>query len=564
MLDNNLKSKALKILEEEQNQLDGCLDLQTDVEAPKVLEKTSISQNSSGKWEKVVYEEKTNLVDGTIDEINRREIIDKATTLQEFCRIIDNKIISINSQINAKKQEIVILSNEATTGNCWPGIAYSSAPFANVFTDYSTKTLLRNEVEKIRIYPKMAGPEVDFAAQNVFEPDEVYILNSTYSGYGYKNLPERFYYKNKDGTTTGSLIDGGGSIIGNGRFDISTNVNDHQARLISAFPFYRYYFGPTDPPNASRCVAIANSISTLYNEIIQLRNERDSLRSNLNVIKENKSQKELGSWGVNRINYQISSRKTANSSTINAISSFSPDITVDPSQIVVHLDVGDSESYSGIGSDWYDISGLGNNATLYPLGSPASYEYSDGYFLTFNGIDQYADTVVKASDIITTNEWSLECWFRVNGPPSNTQYANTIVDLNATSSSTNMLSVTYGQGGDFSGISTNRLVYSSKPSSGSYTHLVGSAITTGLWYQGFVVKNGSTSTDLYVNAVLSNSYSGDLPTEQEAFIRIARWTDENVYSNISMSIVKIYQKSYTAEEIKNKFDESKGRYGLIG
>ena len=254
MIDEGLRNKTIQILEDEQNQLDGCFDSQSDIVAPKKLEKTSITQNSDGSWNKVVFEENSNLTDGSIDSVKRKEVIDKAEILQQFCKTIDDKILSINAEINIKKEQIVSLSTEATNGNCWPGIAYSTVgsisgggKIDSLFTFYSAETTVNNEVERIRIYPNMAGPDVRFDVDNPFEPDTVYNLSPKYSGYGYKNLVDPIFYKNKDGTFTGLRTDGSGSLIGDGRFDISKTESDHNARVIISFPFFRYYFGTNSP-----------------------------------------------------------------------------------------------------------------------------------------------------------------------------------------------------------------------------------------------------------------------------------------------------------------------------
>jgi len=576
-MDENLKRQVIEILEEEQNELDGCLDNPSDVVAPETLSQTSVTQNADGTWTSTTTEVESNLVDGSIDGKNRVKIKSKAEILQEFCRIVDNKILSINAEINIKKQQIVDLSTEATNGNCWPGIGYSvttsSGTTRNLVSaatsSFITPTNIKNEIENLKIYPKLAGPNVDYGAQNVFEPDTIYTLTTNYAGYGYANLKEPVVFRNNDNTPTGLRTDGSGTNLGTGRFDLSTTLADHSLRNVA--PFFAYAGAGVAPEasntsmTAARCVAIASSIPALYNEIIALRQSRDSLRSDLNSVKNNKKEKEIASWGLNRIEHQVKARKTVNVSAIEAVKSFTSAITVTGEALVLHLDVGNSNSYSGIGTSWYDLSGYGNHATLFPIASPASYEVSNGGFLTFNGTDEYAETITKVADIIGTGDWTIEVWFRVNGAPSDTQFSNVIVDTNPTASSANMLNVTFGTTAPFVGITTNAFAYSSRPNaSASYTHLVGAGVTNSLWYHGAVVRNGTTNTKLYLNGNLVNTHTGDLPTDSEGFVRIARYTDSNSFSNISVSVVKIYQRAFADSEIRTKFDGSRSRYGLIG
>jgi len=645
MINEDLRNKVLEILESEQEQFIDVLEPQNGLTVPDTITTIESERAPDGTLSEKVTEQPSNYVDGSIESQNRSQFEKDAETLYEFCKIVDDKIISINAQINIKKDQLVTLSTQATSGGCWPGIAFSSNFFN--FLDYRNVSLINDDIENLRIYPNVAGPTVRYDVKNPFEPDQISRLTSQNSGYGYKNLQDPVFYKNKDGTLSGMDADGSGDFIGDGRFDISTTESDHNSRTISLF--YNYS-GSTIP--ASTCVGIANSIFTIYNEIIQLRIERDSLREDLNTIKSNKAQKELSAWGVKRIDNQILQNQTKNSSAISAVKAFNSDVTVNVDATVLSLDVGDPDSYSGIGTIWYDRSGNGNNATLFPTISTVTYESSDGYYLTFNGTDQYAQTGIKTTNILGVgNTWTAETWFKVNGVPYDnfvgvvtttgdigitstaivgiittgisvgqyiktnnisgivgsattvvgiattnggtvyiqpaslntqafnqvsftfgsyspllTSSTNAIIDLNAGSTITNLLSVTHNQDGIFTGVATGRLVYTTSQTGISTTHLVGTAITNGYWYHGVVVRNDTENTKLYINGNLVSTYTGNFPlgTASTTSVKIAAWTDELVYSNVSISVAKVYQKSYTDDEIKNKFDASRGRYGLIG
>jgi hypothetical protein len=645
MINEDLRNKVLKILESEQEQFVGVLEPQTGLSIPTTSTVIEAERGPDGILREKVTEQPSNYVDGSLEYQSRSQFEKDAETLYQFCKVIDDKIISINAQINIKKEQIVNLSTQATNGDCWPGIAFSTNFL--YFSDYRNVVLVKDDIENLRIYPNVAGPTVRYDVKNPFEPDQVSELTTTNCGYGYRNLQDPVFYKNKDGSLSGMDEDGSGSLIGDGRFDISTTESDHSSRTVSLF--YNYS-GSTIP--ASTCVGIANSIFAIYNEIIQLRIERDSLRGDLNTIKSNKAQKELSAWGVKRIDNQILQNQTKNSSAISAVKAFNSDVTVNIDATVLSLDVGDPDSYSGIGTIWYDRSGNGNNATLFPTNSVATYEYSDGYYLTFNGTNQYAQTGIKTTNILGVgNTWTAETWFKVNGIPYDnfvgvvtttgnigiastaivgiittgisvgqyiktnnipgivgsaatvvgiattnggtvyiqpaslntqafnqvsftfgsyspllTSSTNAIIDLNAGSTRTNLLSVTHNQDGIFTGVATGRLVYTTSQTGISTTHLVGTAITNGYWYHGVVVRNDTENTKLYINGNLVSTYTGSFPlgTASTTSVKIASWTDELVYSNVSISIAKVYQKSYTDDEIKNKFDASKGRYGLVG
>jgi hypothetical protein len=584
-LDESLKNRVLDILESDQESLDGSLENQSDVQAPETVTRTSITQNSEGRWERVDTEEESGFMDGGADQASRSQIKQEAETLQEFCRQVDNHILSLNDDIDSLKSQIVTLSTEAIGRNCNPGIAHSTAGQrgdVGYTTSISTEIDLNREIENIKIYSKMAGPDKDYNAVNVFDPDTIQQVNSSYSGFGYRNLRDPIYYKNNDGTVPGSSLtaDGSGANLGIGRFDITTPASTHAPGLVVNLPGYSYD-GAGVAPDATdtsltgsaaqnRCVEIKNEIDDLYDQILTKRRERDSLRGDLNTIKETKKEKELASWGLFRIEQQVDNRRTTRSSAIDAVRAFDTSGTINLSEVVYHIDAGDTGSFnpSGVTTSWTDISSNGWNTTLFPTNSPAEYEYSDGGFITFNGSDEYADSVTKSSDtILGQDDFTIEVWFRVNGAPSNTDYSNVIIDTNASSATAQMLNVTFGKGGAFSpvGVTTNRLTLSSRPTTGdSYTHLVGPVINNGYWYHGVVVRNGTENTKLYTNGQVSNIYTGDFPVTDAEKIRLGRWTDGTSYANISIAKVKIYERSFTDREIQSKYDGSKDRFGLVG
>jgi hypothetical protein len=62
--------------------------------------------------------------------------------------------------------------------------------------------------------------------------------------------------------------------------------------------------------------------------------------------------------------------------------------------LVIILDANDKNSYPGVGTSWYDLSGNGNHATL--VNSPTFN--SLGYF-TFDGTNDYASITFQAASM---------------------------------------------------------------------------------------------------------------------------------------------------------------------
>ena len=375
-IDDALRRQGIDILEAEQVELDGAFEKQTTERAPTALEFDKIEQTEDGAWTKSKYTPKETFYDEDVVPQKEKEIKNKADVLQRLCREVDNKVMNFNNQINVKKQQIVNLSTEATNGNCNPGIAQSTTGTpgeVGYSTSFVSNTTVNNDVEFVKIYDKMAGPGYDSGAQNPFDPDRTIHLDSSYSGFGYKNVRDNKEVKNSSNVGTGSSVDGSGSFIGNGRFDLTTTLASHQAGV----PLVGYtYNGAGVAPatdtsvTPARCVAIASNIDTIYQEIIQLRKERDSLRGTLNEVKKNKSEKELTHWGMQNTKTESTRRRTSNNRAIEALKVLDTeeDVTALPEGLMLDLDASNNSSYFGTGTIWYDLAEstdvAGNDADL--------------------------------------------------------------------------------------------------------------------------------------------------------------------------------------------------------
>ncbi len=184
---------------------------------------------------------------------------------------------------------------------------------------------------------------------------------------------------------------------------------------------------------------------------------------------------------------------------------------------------------------------------------------SDGTFSFNPANSNYIDSN-PAAGLTGTGSWTMESWFKINGAPSNLSYGNVIVDTDATGGSANMIVVDYG---GLHGGSQNQLLYATRPSTGgSYTNLLGPVLTQGTYYHVAVVRNSTTDTKLYVNGILNNTYSGNMPTATQPLVRVGRWTDGTVYSNTTIPVVKIYNRNLSDSEVLQNFYAQRGLYGV--
>ena len=362
-MDESLKDRALGIFEKDQKQLEGAFEEQSDVKAVGIVSTTTVEENDDGTYKKVVKEENAEdlYYDGAVVGKVENQIKEDAETLQAFCKEIDDEIIALNAQINTKKQQLVTLSTEAIGRNCWPGIAYSTITSAGLTRQTaigeSTTQNFGNDYDMfedrvaMEIYKPMAGPDVNYGAENPFNPTSVVTLTSTNSGFGHENHRDNGRLNAGDAATEVSADDynvGGdnpgtdddpneylnnfeaSTNLGTVRSNISSTDTDHQGpRNVGAF---RAYAGVGVAPDATdtsltgtaaenRCVAIGASITTIISEIQTLRTQRDAAvnMSDLNKVKEKKMEKELQNWGAENIKQKQNQRKTSNEQAISAV-----------------------------------------------------------------------------------------------------------------------------------------------------------------------------------------------------------------------------------------------------
>jgi len=316
-MDDALKNNTLKIIERDQGQFDTVYDRQSDIDAPKTVEKVTVTEQEDGTWTKDSTEVASNLKDERVIPEKEAQFEGDAQTLRDFTAITDRKLIGIASQIDEKKRLIITLSTAAGAAHstasglkgCW-STAEVGSPVIGTTTQW---TNIKEEVEWIKIYDKMAGANVNsapnYAVENPFDPDNKTALDTgsyVNVGYGYSNAPEDVVYMDASEVITGSDTDGSGAGIGtNGRFDLKTSGPENSA-------------GPHDA-TFGNCAALASSIANIYGEILTLRSEMNTVRGKLNIVKDKKLEKELMNWGCKNMRAETVGGSSDQTATTDAI-----------------------------------------------------------------------------------------------------------------------------------------------------------------------------------------------------------------------------------------------------
>ena len=210
--------------------------------------------------------------------------------------------------------------------------------------------------------------------------------------------------------------------------------------------------------------------------------------------------------------------------------------------LVLHLDAGDSSSYSGSGTTWTDLTGNGNDGTLI---NGVSYSSSNGGYLNFDGTNDRVDFSSYVQPAHTSS--SSFTWF-VWLYPFETLNNDVIMGNRAVTGSNVWTKLTPKR---FEWVYPNHM-----NESGSGTN-----VTTNHWQNICITKNGASFT-YYKNGTSvatmtsthSKNYTNPFHIGGDASY------GENVQARIS--VVAVYDAALTASEVLQNYNVHKSRYGL--
>lgn len=221
-----------------------------------------------------------------------------------------------------------------------------------------------------------------------------------------------------------------------------------------------------------------------------------------------------------------------------------------PTNLTLYLDSGQSSSYPGTGSTWYDLSGNGNNATLY--NSPTF----DGTSLVFSGAGtapalgtvgsvQYGQV---PNGVYFSGDFTINTWIKISA------YNNwqRIIDFgNGAGNNSVLLSSTYGTTG-YPGFYVTGTQFQSTQQ-----------LSYNTWYNVSATMSGTTGT-IYVNGVARGTQTMNTAvnvTRQYCFIGRSEWAGDGMFQG-SIGSVMIYGRALNATEMLANFNALRSEYGV--
>tara|TARA_B100001989_G_scaffold67143_1_gene45477 strand:+ start:180 stop:824 length:645 start_codon:yes stop_codon:yes gene_type:complete len=207
-----------------------------------------------------------------------------------------------------------------------------------------------------------------------------------------------------------------------------------------------------------------------------------------------------------------------------------PNIVMDG--LVFGVDAANSQSYSGSGTTWNDISGNGNNGTLY---SSPTFSNDNGGKFNFESADY-----VDCGFVLSQTAYTKSAWFRPESATANivsgpSQHAFWMANTDDTIQS--------GHQGAWTTVS----------------HTVPSGNMLNQWWNGAVTWNDSTGWVLYLNGVQVDTNSNTADPNGTTRVYVARYGSGNYFDG-DIAEVLIYNRALTAAEIFQNYKALKPRY----
>lgn len=223
----------------------------------------------------------------------------------------------------------------------------------------------------------------------------------------------------------------------------------------------------------------------------------------------------------------------------------SPYPTIVQKGLVLNLDAGNVNSYSGTGTIWYDLSGNNNYGTL--INGP-TYNSENKGGVVFDGVNDYAD--MDISEAIVSNTITISGFIKWNA----------------------------GTGGMFLGMTTycvwtqsGTLGYNNGASNviGISAATVSNLKLIGYWHHyTFVMnKSGLLSTNkIYIDGIQYSispvvASDGNIPGFNNN-LRLCSWNASGFYGNMTYGYITVYKRELSLSEIQQNYNAAKGRFGL--
>jgi hypothetical protein len=329
--------------------------------------------------------------------------------------------------------------------------------------------------------------------------------------------------------------------------------------------FFQYYSGVTMTPNSLNLITLIVTPTSLiyYLNGVYGSTISTSVTAAFDRILIGSRISSANIWGGNLLHFFAYNKQLNASEIVQNYQSFLPQMLTEnvvTNGLVLFVDAGNTRSYSGTGTTWYDISGNNNNAVL--TNGPL-YNSGDGGRFSVDGADDY----ISVSGMPTGNAWTYSMWYLVSGPTSFTVVGHrTFSATNTFRFQWDDISSTTGRG-PFIDFATSQ-----GGGQANYSNSQTPSTMFNQWHMVSVVSNGSNVTCYFDGSSAGGIVlSGSKQFSTNGIMRIG-------YDNLSgigsadifnrdggscyFSSAMVYNRALSAAEMLQNFNAQKVRFGL--
>ena len=219
--------------------------------------------------------------------------------------------------------------------------------------------------------------------------------------------------------------------------------------------------------------------------------------------------------------------------------------------LVLCLDAGNPLSYTSGDSVWKDLSGNSNNGTL----SSVNFSSNNQGYMIYNANTDIV--TVPMINLRPTTAITQECWFSTN-----TNTGQVFIGAQYGNTSNNSYAIWLNAANQW---------YAGVNIGGGFNYQIHTAtVTTNIWYHFAHTYNGSAQV-MYINGLQVRSWatSGLIAYDiNNTLLAIGNdWNSgynggAGVAVKGNLSLIRLYNKALSANEVRENYLATKGRYGL--